>query len=393
MIDTIRDYFQEKSQWLIEVRRHLHQNPELSFQEENTSAYIRHILEENMIEYTHPWAGHGILAVVRGAKPGPTRALRADMDALPIQESNEVEYKSNVSGVMHACGHDVHTTCMIGAMLFLNANMPELEGDVYFIFQPAEEKLPGGAKLMIEEGILEKIKAEFIIAQHVLPELECGKLGLRSGRYMASADEIYISLKGVGGHAALPQKLKDPIVAAAQIILALQNIVSRNADPFIPSVLSIGKLNTIGGATNVIPDEIKMEGTFRTMDESWRTQAHDLIRSTVKGICESYGVECIVNIEVGYPCVHNHEVLTDKVHQKLLDFHNQEDVIDLSPRMTAEDFAYFSQKVPVCFYRLGTGNEKKGIKRALHTPTFDVDEDAINIGAATMAWLAWSVRL
>ena len=378
---------------IIAIRRHLHANPELSFQEKETSLFIKEVLKKYGISFSEGWVDYGIVAWVEGSASGPSRAFRGDMDALPIQEMNEVPYKSKNDGVMHACGHDVHTSSLLGAAIIVQKLKSYLEGKVYFIFQPGEEKLPGGAQLMIDEGILEYIKPEFMIAQHVYPQLAVGQVGIKSGTYMASADEIYITVNGKGGHAALPHLTTDSIVAAAHLITALQTINSRNANPFTPTVLTIGKIRSEGGATNIIPDAVQMEGTLRTMDEIWRMEVHKRIKEIAEFTASTFNCKVDVEIRKGMPCVYNDERLTQSVKLAMCNYLSGNDVIDIPPRMTAEDFAFFAQKVPACFYRLGTSNASKGIISNIHTSTFDIDEDALITGSGLMAWLALVVRM
>ncbi|MFT7606480.1 MAG: amidohydrolase, partial [Saprospiraceae bacterium] len=270
----------------------------------------------------------------------------------------------------------------------LNTLKKEFEGTIKLIFQPAEEQLPGGASIMIKEGVLENPKPYGILGQHVHPPLKVGKVGFRPGMYMASADELYVTVKGRGGHGALPQHCVDPIVITAQIITALQQVVSRNANPTVPSVLTFGKINSTGGATNVIPNEVKLEGTFRTMDEKWRKKAHKLMRKIAKSIAKGMGGTCDFEIMIGYPALINHPELTLKAKQNAIAYLGAKNVVDLPIRMTAEDFSYYSQKIPACFYRLGTGNPEQGITSPVHTNTFNIDEKALELSAGLMAWLA-----
>jgi amidohydrolase len=305
---------------------------------------------------------------------------------LPIQELNETSYKSKNIGVMHACGHDAHTTCVLGAALILNELKTELEGTVHFLFQPGEEKLPGGASKIINEGWLNTLKADTILGQHVEPEMEVGKIGIKSGIFMASADEIYITVKGKGGHGAKPHQCIDPVLVSSHLIVSLQQIVSRNADPLVPSVLTFGKINSNGGATNVIPDSVQIQGTFRTFDENWRKEAHRLITTMTEQLCKSMGAEAEINIMVGYPYLKNDEKITAIVKNRAEEYLGIENVIELPARMGAEDFAFYSQIMPACFYRLGTKNPNG---TGLHSATFEIDEKALSVGAGLMAWLAF----
>ncbi|HMV15927.1 MAG TPA: amidohydrolase [Chitinophagales bacterium] len=373
---------------LVAIRRHLHAHPELSFEEKETAAYISNKLDELGIEHTTNIGGHGIVGIIKGKNPTiKTIALRADIDALPIEEKNNCDYASKNIGVMHACGHDVHTTSLLGAAKILNELKEHFEGSIKLIFQPAEEKLPGGASIMIKEGVLKNPAVEVIFGQHVLPQLETGKVAFKSGIAMASCDEIYLTVKGKGGHGAVPHFTIDPILIASHIVVALQSVVSRNANPIMPSVLSIGKF-IANGATNVIPEEVKLEGTFRTFDEQWRKEAHLKIKNICENITTSFGGICEVNIEKGYPFLKNDEQTTNASFALAQQYLGAENVEEMPARMTAEDFSYYSQEVPACFYRLGTGNIVKGITSSIHTPTFDVDENCLKIGSGLMAWIA-----
>jgi len=388
MIKTkIQELAQHIHQDVIANRRYLHQHPELSFHEKNTSAFVASKLNELGISYDR-MAGNGLVALLKGEKASDqVVALRGDMDALPITEANDVSYKSQNPGVMHACGHDVHTSSLLGTAQILNQLKADFGGTVKFIFQPAEEKLPGGASLMIAEGVLENPKPQAVIGQHVMPLIDAGKVGFRAGKYMASTDEIYVTVKGKGGHAAQPQQNIDPVIITAHILTALQQVVSRFADPKSPSVLSFGKV-IANGATNVIPNEVYLEGTFRTMDEKWREEAHLRMKKMAEGIAESMGGRCDFEIRKGYPFLINEEKLTARVRGFAEDFLGKENVLDLDIWMAAEDFAYYSQVADACFYRLGTRNEERGIISSVHTPTFDVDESALNLSTGLMAYLA-----
>jgi len=374
---------------VIEWRRTIHANPELSFEEYETSKYISAVLKKLNIKHTKGWAKTGIVAIIKGKNPKKkTVALRADIDALPIVEKNKVAYKSKNEGVMHACGHDVHTSNMLGAAAILNQCKDSFEGTVKIIFQPGEEKLPGGASLLIKEGVLKDPKPNSIIALHVHPPLQAGKVGFRPGMYMASSDELYVTVKGKGGHAAVPQGNIDPILITSHIITALQQMVSRRANPNIPTVLSFGKINSTGGATNVIPNEVKLEGTFRTFDESWRKQAHKLMTKLADNMAKSMGGACDFRIANGYPFLKNDNNLTSRMHSFAQDYLGKSKVVDLPRRMTSEDFAFYSQKIPACFFRLGTSNTKKKITSNVHTDTFNIDESALKLSIGLTAWLA-----
>ncbi|MCZ4408550.1 M20 family metallopeptidase [Cryomorphaceae bacterium 1068] len=372
---------------LIKIRRHLHANPELSFHEEKTAAFVSKKLTELGIPHKSGIGGHGIVADIVGDKDGKVVAVRGDMDALPITELNAVTYASTNKGVMHACGHDVHTTCILGAARLLQERKSSLKGTVRLIFQPAEERIPGGASLMIKDGALKKPDVQLIFGQHVYPDMEVGNVGFRPGMYMASADELYITIKGKGGHAGLPHKCIDTILLASHVVTSIQQLVSRRATASTPTVVSIGKF--IGnGATNVIPDEVKLEGTIRTMNEKWRFELHQLLNDMVSGICKSMGGFAEVEVREGYPALINDNDLTLWAKKKAIELLGEESVHDLDLRMTAEDFSYFAQEIPACFYRLGTSNASKGLGAPLHTGKFDIDEDALRIGSSLMATLA-----
>ncbi|MFM9945527.1 MAG: M20 family metallopeptidase [Bacteroidia bacterium] len=390
MITKIKDLASNLHEEIRTIRRHIHQNPELSFQEFNTQKYVWQQLEDAGIGNKQKIADTGIVAIIEGKNPSKkVVALRGDMDALPILEANDVPYKSNNNGVMHACGHDVHTSCLLGAAKILNQLKGDFEGTIKLVFQPGEEKLPGGASLMIKDGVLKNPAVNNIIGQHVMPILPVGKVGFRKGLYMASTDEIYMTIRGKGGHGAQPHQNIDPVVAMAQVITALQQVVSRVASPIIPSVLSFGKI-IANGATNIIPNEVYLEGTFRTLDEEWRAKAHESIRKIAIGVCESFGCTCDINIMKGYPFLKNDPDLTQTAIDNAIKYMGEDNVVNLDMWMAAEDFAYYSQELPACFYRLGTMNEAKNITSHVHTPTFDIDEDALPIGMGLMAWLAIS---
>ncbi|MEP7256160.1 MAG: M20 family metallopeptidase [Ferruginibacter sp.] len=386
MKERIQQLAKKYAPEFIEIRHHLHANPELSYREFETSAFVQQKLSDFGISFEVK-ATTGVVGLIKGKNPDKKIvALRADMDALPIIEENDVEYRSKNVGVMHACGHDVHTTCLLGAAKILNELKDEWEGTVKLIFQPGEEKNPGGASLLIAEGVLENPKPEKIFALHVHPGLEIGKLSFRNGMVMASADEIYISIKSKGGHAAAPQYTADTILIASHLIISLQQIISRNNSPFNPSVLSITSFQG-GNTTNVIPSEVKLMGTFRAMNEEWRFKAHELIKKQTLELVAAMGAEATIHIDVGYPFVLNDEALGNAAWKKAEEYMGAANVEETELRMGAEDFAYYSHQIPACFFRLGAGNKAKGISSGVHTPTFNIDEGAIEIGMGMMAWL------
>jgi amidohydrolase len=385
--EKIQKLASETFDQVVGFRRHIHANPELSFKEFQTSAYIQEQLKAWGIPFSS-LANTGVVGIIQGELPSDrVIALRADMDALPILEANDKPYVSKNPGVMHACGHDVHSSSLLGTAYILNQLKAEFGGTIKLIFQPAEEVLPGGASIMIKEGVLENPAPQHIVGQHVMPLIDSGKVGFRSGIYMASTDELYVTVHGKGGHGAQPHQNIDPVLITAHILVALQQIVSRNADPRLPTVLSFGKVNA-NGATNIIPNEVKLEGTFRTLNEDWRREALVLMKKMAEGIAESMGGRCEFNIMNGYPFLINEEKLTANARAFAEEYLGKENVIDLDIWMAAEDFAYYSQVTDACFYRLGTGNAAKDTQHSVHTPNFDVDEDALRSSTGLMAYIA-----
>lgn len=387
--DLIQELAKKNESEVIAVRRHIHQNPELSFVEFETQKFLKEKLSSIGIE-SQAIGTTGLVAMIEGKKSGKVVALRADMDALPIVEETDIPFKSTKAGVMHACGHDVHSACLFGAAKILKETSNDWEGSVKLIFQPGEEKLPGGASILIKEGILENPRPDAIIGQHVMPWIKTGAFGFRKGLYMASTDEIYITIKGKGSHGAMPQYSIDPIATAAQVIGALQQVVSRKATPTIPSVLTIGKINSDGGATNIIPQSVKMEGTFRTLDENWREEAHKHIAVIAEQTAAAFGAIAEVEIRKGYPFLMNSDTVTDICQQAARQYVGEDKVEDLDMYLAAEDFSYYSQEIPATFYRLGIQNDEKETGYAVHHPKFKVDEDALALGSGMMAWLAVS---
>jgi len=388
LLQKIKALSEEYSKDVIESRRHLHANPELSYQEYNTAEFVAGKLKTFGIEVKEGVATTGLVAEIKGTNPEKKSiALRADMDALPIQESNDVPYKSKVPGVMHACGHDVHTASLLGTAKILNEVRNHFEGTVRMLFQPGEEKNPGGASYMIRDGALKDPQPSGIIGQHVFPLLPVGKIGFREGMYMASSDEIYLRVIGKGGHAAAPELTIDPILIASHIIIALQQVISRNASPKQPTVLSFG--NIIGkGATNIIPNEVNIAGTFRAMNEQWRETGLQKIRKMAESVAEGMGGQCEVEVSKGYPYLENNPDLTRRIRRAAEAYVGHENVVDLEITLGSEDFSYYSQVIPASFYRLGTSNPAKGIVSYVHTPSFDIDEDALKLGPGLMAWMA-----
>lgn len=370
------------------IRHHIHANPELSFQEYNTSAYVAAKLAEWGIPHTAGVAGTGVVALLKGRNPDKKCiALRAELDALPIKEANDVPYRSKNEGVMHACGHDVHASCLLGATRILNDLKEEWEGTIKILFQPGEEKHPGGASLMIAAGVLENPKPEAIMALHVYPHLPSGTAGFRAGQYMASADEVYITIEGKGGHAALPHQTIDPIAVAAQVIVGLQQVISRKGNPLIPSVLTFGSIQG-GFATNVIPDKVEILGTFRTMNEKWRYEAHQWIKDITMQTCAAYGAKASVEIPAGYPSLFNDPALTAKAEEWAKTYIGANNVRPLDMRMAGEDFSFYTHQVPGCFFRIGTNKNATQYLAPVHNAHFDIDEDAMITGTGMMAWLA-----
>ncbi|WP_086475989.1 M20 metallopeptidase family protein [Arenibacter amylolyticus] len=384
--ERIKELSKQFTTEYVEVRRYLHQHPELSFKEFNTADFLRKELQKIGITDIVSVAETGLLATLHGREKGRTILLRADMDALPIQEENQVEYASRIAGVMHACGHDVHMSSLLFTAKILFQLRSEFIGTVKLLFQPGEELMPGGATLVMKEEAYQQLGKIPHLGQHVMPKLPAGKVGFRAGQFMASMDEVYLTVIGKGGHAAVPEECIDPILIASHIVVASQQLVSRMASPKMPSVLSFGRI--IGdGANNIIPDRVTIEGTFRTYDEHWRDLAIEKLTKLAKAIAEGMGGECYVNIPKGYPHLNNDEPLTNSMKKSAIAFLGEENVVDLDQWMAAEDFAYYTQSNPACFYLLGVGNTDKGITSGLHTATFNIDEVALETGGGLMAWL------
>jgi len=388
LLNRIKSLSEESFKEVVAWRRHLHAHPELSYEEFNTAKFVAAQLRTFGIEPQEGIATTGIVALIKGNNPEKKSvALRADMDALPIQEINNVPYKSIKPGVMHACGHDVHTSSLLGTAKILQQVKDQFEGTVKLIFQPGEEKNPGGASYMIRDGALTNPTPASIIGQHVMPLVPVGKVGFREGMYMASSDEIYLKVIGKGGHGAAPELTIDPVVIAAHIIIALQQVISRNANPKQPTVLTFGRI--IGeGATNIIPDHVNIAGTFRALNEVWRKEGLQKIKKMAESIADGMGGKCEVTISRGYPYLENNPEVTKRIRKAAEEYVGKENVVDIDLTLGSEDFAYYSHVVPASFYRLGTRNDSKGITSYVHTPTFDIDEEALKIGPGLMAWMA-----
>ena len=393
MNDRIRALNDDLFDEIVGLRRTIHRTPELAFEEHETAALVAETLGAlDGVDVRTGVARTGVVATIEGAKPGPALALRADMDALPIHEQNDFDFASERPGAMHACGHDAHTASLLGTARILHAIRGDLHGSVRFLFQPSEEKIPGGASVMIEDGALAAAGSpapEHIVGQHVFPTMPVGTIGVRPGAFMASADEVYLTIRGEGGHAAAPHELAaDVVLVQAHVLTALQSVISRNSPPDVPSVLSFGKI-VADGATNVLPEEVRIEGTFRSMDEGWRFQAHDLIRRVAEGTAAAFGATCEVEIAVGYPALVNDEALAAEVRAAAVDYVGEDRVVDLPQWFASEDFAFYTREMPGTFYVLGVGNEAAGITHGLHTPRFTIDEEALRVGPGFMAYLAW----
>jgi amidohydrolase len=387
----LKDFIRNKSEELFDkvlaYRNHLHRNPELSYKEFETMHFVCSVLDNLGVAYTKEVAGTGIVGFIESKNPNANDecvALRADLDALPIQEENDTDYKSQNTGIMHACGHDVHTAILLGVCEILIGLKDQLPYSVKVIFQPGEEKNPGGASLMIAENVLNAPIVKEIFALHVFPDLPVGKLGFREGLYMASCDEIYLTIIGKGGHGATPNNCIDPIAIGATLVTTLQQIISRKCDPKIPSVLTFGHFEAIG-STNVIPSKAILKGTFRTMDEEWRSEALELINKQIHAIVEGMGARVELEISKGYPFLENNPELTRKTKQKAIQFFGKDNVYDLPIRLSSEDFSFYAQQIPACFFRIGVRNEAKGITYGVHHPKFDIDPEALKIGMCSMA--------
>ena len=389
MKEKIKQLAHENAEEIIGYRRWLHQHPELSQQEYGTMEYVAERLRSFGLEPRTGIGRTGCMAMIRGGIEPDSYcvALRSDYDALPLKEATGLPFASVNDGVMHACGHDMHTSSLLGATKILTQIKEHLKGSVMVIFEPSEEMYPGGARMMMNDGLFDEVTPNEIYSFHCLPEMDCGKVGMRKGKYMASTDELYWTIKGRGGHGATPHLSVDPILIASHIVVALQQLVSRNASPMMPTTLSFGKFNA-NGRTNIIPDEVKMEGIIRTFDEAWRLECHEKIRKISCGIAESMGGECDLFIDYGYPYVYNDEDCTQQVYDNASAFLGKENVEWLDMRMTAEDFAFFAQKIPACYFRVGIHIPDTPFCN-LHRPNLMVDERSIELASGLEAYHVW----
>jgi len=393
MINTIQhtdmaELFSKVIAW----RRHLHMHPEPSFKEFETMEFVCGVLSEYGISFQKGVAQTGVIAVIRADHHDPLMpclALRADLDALPIEEQNDVPYKSQNPGWMHACGHDVHTSILLGTAVLLQANRQQLKRPVKLIFQPGEEQNPGGASLLIKAGVLENPTVEALVALHVYPELPVGQIGIKEGLYMASSDEIHVEIIGVGGHGALPARFVNPIDVGMAWMQACKEQVAALCPKDIPQVLTFGRFEALG-STNVVSSTAIIKGTFRTMNEAWRSQVKALLYEQAQRIEKEFGAQVQLQIGAGYPFLYNDPALTNSVKEELENVVGRNNIVELGLRMTAEDFAFYSHHKPVCFFRLGTGNVEEGITHAVHHPQFDIDEAALEIGVKSMYSIALS---
>ena len=387
--DTIKRLAHEQRDEVIEWRRWMHRHPELSQEEYGTMAFVAERLTEMGLEPRTGIGRTGVMAMLRGAVEPDSYcvALRADYDALPITEATGLDFASENPGVMHACGHDMHTCSLLGAVKILVQLRDQIRGSLMFIFEPSEEKYPGGARMMMEDGLFDEVLPNEIYSFHCLPEMDCGKVGMRKGRYMASTDELYWTVTGRGGHGATPHLNVDPIVGASHIVIALQQVVSRNAPPMMPTVLTIGKIEDVGGRTNITPETVKMQGIIRTFDPQWRLDAHERIRKISCGVAEAMGADCDLFIDYGYPPVINDDACTQQVHDNAVAFLGADNVEWLDLRMTAEDFAFYQQKIPSCYFRVGIHIPGTSFSN-LHRPNLIVDERSLELANGLVAYNA-----
>ncbi len=389
LLHIVQSNAEEMLETTIGFWHYLHSNPELSFKEQNTSSFVRKILQENGIEVYGGLNENGLIGIINGKKQGKTVGIRAELDALPIIEHTNIAFKSKNSGVMHACGHDIHMSSLLGASIILNRMKEQLAGKILLIFEAGEELLPGGATEIINSDIFKNNLPDIMLGFHILPEMAAGKAGFCEGQYMASGDEIHLTVQGKGGHAALPHTTINPILITSKLLLSLKERIDAETPSQIQTILSFGKV-TASGATNIIPDNVYIEGTFRTMDEEWRKKAHLLIETISKEICQSLGGDCIVDIRKGYPSIFNNPIICNRVKQLTQEYLGDANVIDLDRRMTTDDFAYFSQIIPSVFFRLGVGFENGEIHQ-LHSSTFVANQEILKYSSGLLTWICINI--
>ena len=377
----------ELQQELVQIRRTIHATPELAFEEVETSRLVAERLERIGL-VPRRIARTGVITTIEGEHPGRCVALRADMDALPIQEETGLDFASRIPGRMHACGHDAHTAMALGAGMILRSLTPKLHGSVRLLFQPSEELIPGGAPSMIEEGGLADPEVSAIFGQHVMPLQRSGTFGFCPGAMMASADELYITIHGLSGHAAMPHRAIDPILTASEIVTSLQKIVSRSLDPFARGVLSITSIQG-GDSTNIIPESVSMKGTLRSMDEAWREEAHRRIEGIVSGVATAVGCRYDLEIRRGYPVLVTDAEITAQARGYADELLGSDGTFAAEPLMVAEDFSYYLREVPGTFWWIGAGEPAQGCVAGLHNARFTIDESILATGAAMLAWNAW----
>lgn len=378
MNNSLRNKIEGMRGWLVEIRRTIHMNPELGFEEVETSSLISEWLEKFGIQVKQGLAHTGVVGLLEGKEPGKTVAIRADMDALPLDERNQVPYASKIKGKMHACGHDAHVAILLGVANFFASNKDRVKGNIKWIFQPAEEG-GGGGRIMVEQGVLENPKVDAVFAAHVFPLLPIRKVGIYEREGLAATDRFTVKIMGKGGHGAQPHLSKDPILAAGHFITQIHSIVSRNINPLESAVVTIGKING-GTAFNIIPDDIELLGTARSLTPQVREDLKIRIEKILQGIARSFGTDYQFSYEHGYPVLINDPEMSRLVASACSIGIGNENVEVLKPSMGGEDFAYYLQKCPGSYFRLGIRNEEKGIVHPYHSSLFDIDEDVLPFG-------------
>ena len=378
MKNSLRGEMASMKDWLVEIRRTIHMHPELMFEEVETSKLVSTWLEKFGLEVKAGLAKTGVSGLLRGGKEGKTVAIRADMDALPLEEATQLPYASQIKGKMHACGHDAHVTILLGVAKFFSSIREQVKGNIKWIFQPAEEG-GGGGRVMVEEGVLENPKVDAIFGAHVFPDLPMGKVGIHEREGLAATDRFRIKILGKGGHGAYPHLSKDPILAAGHLITQIHSIVSRNINPLDRAVVSIGRVNG-GTAFNIIPDEVELWGTVRSLSPQVRERLKNRLEQTTQGVARSFDLDYQYEFEDGYPALVNDPQMSHLVASACARGIGKENVEFINPSMGGEDFAYYLQKIPGSFFRLGCRNEQKGIVHPFHSSRFNIDEDVLPFG-------------